>query len=88
MGAYTLFVFKNGESIKTSKSIGHYEYIFENKLFYRLAKGLVLNIDEIHRVVKDRKNNSKVVFNNGSEYDLKYDIALRLMVYLVNELKK
>lgn len=75
---YTTVYTNNQQRIVSSKNIGEYEELLDTKLFFRLHKSWMINLNHVERY---NKNDSQVLMTNGMLVDLstrKKDDFMRL----------
>lgn len=77
-GAYTIFYFKNGSELLSSKNLKQYESILkENKDFYRCHKSYIINIQYVSDIVKSDGN--FLILNNEHKVALSSEKVSELM---------
>lgn len=69
-GNYSVFHFKNGKSLTSSKNIGHYESILPSGLFFRVHQSYIVNLKPVCRILPSE---NKVELNNGDFITISHD---------------
>lgn len=88
-GPYTHFKMVDGQSVKSSKTIGYYLKLLSDKSnLLRVNRSYVINFEHVKEIVKDDKGAGKVVFTNDNFIEFSSTVKNRLIQNIQDVLSK
>lgn len=82
-GPYTIFHMVDKEVIKSSKSLGYYKKVLENKLnLVAVHRSYILNFSHIKEIIKDDDGEGLVIMSNGQNLEFSNVSKNRLIQFI------